>query len=65
MGHVCTEQQRFFAVMLPDIALEALRYFDRAALERLQMYSRHLRDLVDRHARSLPLRPIDEIAVSA
>lgn len=47
--------------MLSDIALEALRYFDRVALESLQMHSRYLRDLVNRHARVLPLRHIHSV----
>lgn len=51
--------------MLPDVALEALRYFDRLALEGLQMQSRYLRDLVSRHARTLPLRDIHDVEVSA
>lgn len=51
--------------MLANIALEALRFFDRTALEGLQMHSRYLRDLVDGNARSLPLRYIQEVYVSA
>lgn len=51
--------------MLTEIALEALRYFGRATLEGLQMHSRHLRDLVDRNARTLALRYIQEVVVSA
>lgn len=51
--------------MLPDIALEALRYFDRTTLEGLQLHSRYLRDFVNRHARSHPLRKIRSVTVSA
>lgn len=51
--------------MLAEIELEALRYLDRAALEALQMHSRHLRNLVNRHAHSLPVRHIHDVDVSA
>lgn len=51
--------------MLPEIALEALHFLDRTSLEELQMQSRYLRDTVDRHASSLPLRPIYRVEVSA
>lgn len=50
--------------MLPEMALEALRYFDRPTLEGLQMLSRYLRDLVDRHARSLALRYTHDVELS-
>lgn len=51
------------AVMLPEIELEALHFFDRTALEGLQIHSRYLRSLVNRHARTLPLRCIHEVWV--
>lgn len=54
----------FFAIMLSEIELEALRYFDREALERLQILARYLRDVVDRHARKLALRYIHDVNVS-
>ncbi|KAH7706805.1 hypothetical protein AAVH_25970 [Aphelenchoides avenae] len=47
--------------MLSEIELEALRYFDREALERLQILARYLRDVVDRHARKLALRYIHDV----
>lgn len=50
--------------MLTEITLEALRYFNPTALEALQMNSRYLRDLIDRNARSLPLRFINKVTVS-
>lgn len=50
--------------MLPEISLEALRYLDRTALEGLQMHSRYLRDVVDRHARTFPLRHIHDVNVN-
>ncbi|KAH7707700.1 hypothetical protein AAVH_25055 [Aphelenchoides avenae] len=49
--------------MIPEVELEALRCFNRAELEGLQMHSRYLRDLVDRHARTLPLRCLYEVDV--
>ncbi|KAH7712426.1 hypothetical protein AAVH_20230 [Aphelenchoides avenae] len=49
--------------MLPEIALEAFRYFDRSSLEGLQMHSRYLRDLVNHNARTLPLRYIYEVEI--
>lgn len=51
--------------MLSDIELDILHYLERTALEGLQMHGRYLRDLVNRHARSLPLRYIHEFDVSA
>lgn len=51
--------------MLPDIALEALRFFDRTALEKLQLHSQYLRNFVNSHARSLPLWYIHSVGVSA
>lgn len=50
--------------MLAEIELEALRYFDRTTLDGLRMHSRYLREVVDRHARTLPLRYIHEVEVS-
>lgn len=50
--------------MLAKIALEAFCYFDRTTLEKLQWHSRYLRDLVNRHARSLPLRYTHNVLVS-
>ncbi|KAH7707705.1 hypothetical protein AAVH_25061 [Aphelenchoides avenae] len=47
--------------MLHEIALEAVRYFDRPTLEGLQMHSRYLRDMVNRHASTLPLRYIHDV----
>lgn len=49
--------------MLSEIELDVLRYLDRAALERLQIYSCFLRDLVNRNARALPLRYIHDVNV--
>lgn len=49
--------------MLAEISLEALRYLDRTALEGLQIQD--LRDLVNRHVRTFPLRHIQEVEVSA
>lgn len=51
--------------MLPEILVEALSYFDRTFLEGLQMYSRYLRDLVNVHEGTLPLRYFYEADVSA
>lgn len=51
--------------MLREIELDALHFCDRTSLERLQIYSRYLRNLVDGQAHSLPLRYIHEITVSA
>lgn len=51
--------------MIPEIELEALRCFDRTALEGLQIHSRYLRELVRRHEHSLPLRYISSFTVSA
>lgn len=51
--------------MLPEIELDILHFLDRTALEGLQILSRHLRDLVNRQARSLPLRSILCVQVSA
>lgn len=48
-----------------DIKLDVLYWLDRAALEGLQMHSRHLRNLVDRHAGSLPRRYFHEVEVCA
>lgn len=50
--------------MLPEIELDALQFLDRMALEGLQMHARYLRDLVGRHARTLPLRYIELVDVS-
>lgn len=52
--------------MLAEVALEALRFFDRAkhGREGLQIHSRYLRDLVNRHTRALPLRQIYSASVS-
>lgn len=55
--------QTSLAVMLHEIALEAVRYFDRPTLEGLQMHSRYLRDMVNRHASTLPLRYIHDVWV--
>lgn len=49
--------------MLAEIALETLRFFDRAALEGLQMHSRYLRNLVSLRARTLPLRFVNDVVV--
>lgn len=58
------ERLRSLVVMLPEIELDILQCFDRSSLETLQMHSRYLRDTVNRHARSLPLRYIQEVCVS-
>ncbi|KAH7714033.1 hypothetical protein AAVH_18606 [Aphelenchoides avenae] len=50
--------------MLHEVALEALRYFDRKSLEGLQMHSRYLRDIVNRNSRTLPLRQIKEVRIA-
>lgn len=50
--------------MLPEIELDVLQFLDRSALEGLQMHSRYLRDLVLRHAPTLPLRYIASVDVS-
>ncbi|KAH7721306.1 hypothetical protein AAVH_11156 [Aphelenchoides avenae] len=49
--------------MIPEFELEALRCFNRPELEGLQIHSRYLRNLVDRHAGTLPLRSIYEVDV--
>ncbi|KAH7702489.1 hypothetical protein AAVH_30352, partial [Aphelenchoides avenae] len=49
--------------MQPEITLEVLRYCDRTSLEGLQMHSRYLRDVVNRHACTLPLRYIYEVRI--
>lgn len=50
--------------MLSDIAIDALLYFDRTAVEGLMMHSRHWRDLINRHAGTLPLRYVHCVEVS-
>lgn len=50
--------------MLPEIERDVLRFLDRVALEGLQMHSRYLRNVVNRHARTLPLRRIHNVEVS-
>lgn len=51
--------------MHAEIELEVLRSLDRPELERLQIHALYLRDLVNRHARSLSLRSIQDVCVSA
>lgn len=51
--------------MLAEIERDVLHFLDRADLEGLQVHSRYLRDLVNRQARFLPLRCIDDVYVSA
>lgn len=50
--------------MLSEMELDILRYFNRGVLEGLQMHSRYLWDLVNRHARSLALWHIHSVEVS-
>lgn len=50
--------------MLAEIAVDALGHFDRATLEGMQMHSRYLRDLIGRHAGTLPLRCIHHVEAS-
>ncbi|KAH7694712.1 hypothetical protein AAVH_38237, partial [Aphelenchoides avenae] len=50
--------------MLHEIVLEALYYFDRTALEVLQMHSRYLRNLVNSNARTLSIRYIHEVNIT-
>ncbi|KAH7712431.1 hypothetical protein AAVH_20235, partial [Aphelenchoides avenae] len=47
--------------MLAEVALEAFRYFDRTTLEELLIHSRYLRDFVNRHSQTLPLRYISDV----
>lgn len=51
--------------MLNDVAIEALRFLDRTALDEFQIGSRYLRDFVNRHAYSLAIRYIPHVEVSA
>lgn len=51
--------------MLPEVEREALHYFNRAALEGMQIHSRYLRDVVNRDARTLPLRYFHHVKASA
>lgn len=51
--------------MLAEMELDVLHFFDRDALEGLQMHSRYLRDLINRHTGTLPLRHIYRVMVSA
>jgi hypothetical protein len=50
--------------MLAEIEFDILHYLDRSALEGLQMHSRHLWGVVNRHARTLPLRNVHLVEVS-
>lgn len=50
-------------MLIPELELQALRFFNRDELEGLQMHSRYLRNLVDSHAKTLPLRRIHELCV--
>ncbi|KAH7714460.1 hypothetical protein AAVH_18186 [Aphelenchoides avenae] len=52
-------------MLIPELELQALRFFNRDELEGLQMHSRYLRNLVDSHAKTLPLRRIHELCVGA
>lgn len=52
------------AMMIPEVELQALRFFTRAELEGPQMHARHMRDVVNGHAKTLPLRHIHRVDVS-
>jgi hypothetical protein len=51
--------------MHPHVEYEALRCIDRETLERLQLDSSYLRDLVNHHKRTLPLRYVHYMEVSS
>ncbi|KAH7714452.1 hypothetical protein AAVH_18178 [Aphelenchoides avenae] len=51
-------------MLIPELELQALRFFNRTELEGLQMHSRYLRNLVTKHARTLPLRRIQSVEIS-
>lgn len=50
-------------MLIPELELQALRFFNRTELEGLQIHSRYLRDLVERNTQSLALRYIHEVRV--
>ncbi|KAH7714473.1 hypothetical protein AAVH_18199 [Aphelenchoides avenae] len=52
-------------MLIPELELQALRFFNRTELEGLQMHSRYLRNLVTKHARTLPLRRIQSVEMSS
>ncbi|KAH7714457.1 hypothetical protein AAVH_18183 [Aphelenchoides avenae] len=51
-------------MMIPEVELQALRFFTRAELEGPQMHARHMRDVVNGHAKTLPLRHIHRVDIS-
>lgn len=57
-------QAKLDSSMLTETVLEILRFFCRHELEALQIYSRYLRDLINRYAGDLPLRHISHVSVS-
>ncbi|KAH7714474.1 hypothetical protein AAVH_18200 [Aphelenchoides avenae] len=51
-------------MLIPELELQALRFFNRDELEGLQMHSRYLRNLVNIHSQKLPLRHIHKVEIS-